>query len=70
MVSALRTAWKGTCDTCSASIVVYPHIDREQDIPDIGEWEGTAACPVCEDGQIEWSVSLPVSRVLMGETQR
>lgn len=54
-----RTAWWATCDVCLTNVLVYPHPEREDDIPDKDEWERFADdCPVC-DGPLEWGGADP-----------
>ena len=51
-----RTAWWGTCENedCVASMVIYPHPDAIDDLPDQDDWDDSFVdCPVCGDG-MDW----------------
>lgn len=53
-----RTATWGTCSNqaCLTSMVIYPHADRQTDLPDEEEWdtpEKFIDCPVC-DSRMDW----------------
>lgn len=57
-MSDQRTAHWGTCgdEDCLTSMVIYPHPDAGQDLPDEEEWEGSTFyinCPVCGGG-MDW----------------
>ncbi|AYN58678.1 hypothetical protein QEO74_gp12 [Arthrobacter phage Nandita] len=59
-----RTAYWGTCDDCLTTIVVYPHPDRDTDLPDDEEWEGGwPDCPVC-DSSLDWEGTDPASHII------
>lgn len=54
-----RTAWWGTCinEECLTSMVIYPHADADQDMPeDTDDWRTPLKyidCPVC-DSSMMW----------------
>lgn len=57
-MSAERTAWWGTCsnEDCLASMIIYPHPDRQTDLPDEDDWEDSTffiKCPVC-NSSMDW----------------
>lgn len=65
-MSGDRTAWWGTCDDCLALVAVYPHPERDDDIPDRDDWEEPfPSCYVC-DGRIDWGGSDPAADVIVG----
>jgi len=66
--SKTRTAHWGTCenDTCQASMVIYPHPDAPNDLPDEDEWENSTfyiSCPVC-DCRMDWGGSDPAAEII------
>lgn len=53
-----RTAYWGTCSNqdCQCSMLIYPHPDAPQDLPDEEEWDDSTffiSCPVCASS-IDW----------------
>lgn len=63
-----RTAWWGTCsnDECMASMIIYPHPDRQSDLPPEDEWEDSTFfidCPVCAS-KMEWGGTDPAADLL------
>ncbi|MGW9541932.1 hypothetical protein ACWHA6_36215 [Streptomyces anthocyanicus] len=45
-----RTAWWSTCSACSTNLVIYPHPERDEDVPHPNEWEEFwPDCPVCAE---------------------
>lgn len=64
--STSRTIRTGQCDECMATFAVWPHWERENDVPPVEQWEGNLRyCPVCDDGRLDWDWSDP-----LGETFR
>jgi hypothetical protein len=60
-----RTAHWGTCQDCEACVVVYPHPERAEDIPDQGDWDGPMQCYVC-DGFMDWGGADPAHEIIRG----
>ena len=51
-----RTAHWGTCPDCDCSMIIYPHADKDRDLPPTEEWENSPFwidCPVC-GSSMEW----------------
>lgn len=63
-----RTAYWGTCsnEQCLASMVIYPHPEAKQDLPDEDDWENSTFyinCPVCNGG-MDWGGSDPAADII------
>lgn len=51
------TIWWSTCDECFATLAVWPHPEREEDLGNPDEWERFwPDCPVC-DASMHWEGS-------------
>jgi hypothetical protein len=53
-----RTAHWGTCsnDDCLCSMIIYPHADRGEDLPEEDDWDNSlffTSCPVC-GSSMDW----------------
>lgn len=65
-----RLACWGACESCAATVVVYPHWEatdkQRRRINNQSKWERGAMtdCPCCDDGQIDWGGSDPVEQIV------
>jgi hypothetical protein len=53
-----RTAYWGTCSDqdCLTNILIYPHADRGEDLPEEDDWDSSTFfmnCPVCGES-FDW----------------
>ena len=60
-----RTIHTGICDTCQATFAVWPHWERDTDVPQPTYWEGWMhTCPVCDEGSMNWDWSDPMTATI------